>query len=74
MARDADAEWAMYRVGAAIIGGVAFLGSWGYAVARYGWFLGLGLGWLPAAVIGAVVGLLWPLVALAALVLFLYLT
>ena len=30
-----------------------FLGCWIYAIAEYGWFLGLGLGWVPAFFIAA---------------------
>lgn len=45
-----------------------FLGAWGYCVAEYGFLFGFGLGWLPAAILAAIVGLgvrfLWPLLAL----------
>lgn len=54
-----------YQVGAWITGVIAFLAAWLYAVTAYGWFLGLGLGWIPAAFIGVVAGFLWPLIALA---------
>jgi hypothetical protein len=50
---------------------VTFLASWGYAIAEYGWFLGLGIGWFPAGVIALfaalLLGLLWPIVLLLAL-------
>jgi hypothetical protein len=61
-----------YENGFWIVGVIAFLASWIYAVAQYGFFLGVGLGWLPAAAIGFIAGLLWPLVVLVvgALVLF----
>ena len=62
-----------YGTGVAIVGclvgGVTFLGCWAYAIATYGWFLGLAFGWIPAAIIayivGSIAGLLWPLVLLA---------
>lgn len=40
-----------------------FLVGWGYAIAQYGFFLGVGLGWVPAALIAAIAGFLWPLLA-----------
>jgi hypothetical protein len=36
------------------IGIAVFLMGWAYAVAAYGFFLGLGLGWLPAAFLGVI--------------------
>jgi len=58
-----------------IVGGLAFLGTWIYAIVTYGFFFGVGLGWIPALGIGVVAGALWPLIALAILgiiVLFFY--
>lgn len=54
-----------YMKGVWTVGGVVFLGGWAYAVSAYGFFLGLGLGWVPALVLGALAGFLWPLVLLA---------
>lgn len=54
-----------YETGAKIIGTITFLVSWGYAVVTYGFFLGVGLGWIPSLVIAMVAALLWPLVAFA---------
>ena len=34
---------------------VAFFGIGGYAIATYGWFLGLGLGWIPALCIAILI-------------------
>lgn len=65
----------VYRVGAWITGTLAFLISWIYAVVSYGFFLGVGLGWIPSLVIAVVTGLLWPVVAvvgLAVLIFILY--
>lgn len=58
-----------YFTGALITGAIAFIASWIYAIATYGIFLGVGLGWIPSLVIGAVAGLLWPLIVLALLLL-----
>ena len=53
-----------YERGAVIVWPLAFLGSSIYAIAEYGWFWGLGLGWLPSIFIALIVALLWPLLAL----------
>ena len=51
----------------------AFFGCWALAVWKFGWWLGLPLGWMPALVVAGIVGyaagLLWPLVVIAAPVL-----
>jgi hypothetical protein len=54
-------EGVVYKIGFAILGTITFFCLWTYAVATYGWFLGLGLGWIPAFFIAALVGSLWPL-------------
>lgn len=60
-AADTELETAVgFGVIAALI---TFLGAWGYCAVTYGFLLGFGLGWLPAAIAaaiaGAVVALLW---------------
>jgi hypothetical protein len=52
-----------YFIGAYIVGLIAFVSSWIYAVATYGWFLGLGLGWIPSIFVAILIGLGWPLIA-----------
>lgn len=52
-----------YGVGAFITGLIAFVWIWIYCSLTYG-FLGFALGWMPAMILGWVLGLLWPLVAL----------
>jgi hypothetical protein len=46
-----------------IAGILTFFGCWIYCIAAYGFFLGVGLGWLPSGIIAAIVGfavmLLW---------------
>jgi hypothetical protein len=51
-----------------IITVLTFLGCWAYAIALWGWFIGGGLGWIPAFVIAGIVALLFPLAALLAFV------
>lgn len=52
-----------YSAGVALVGIPTFFGCWAYAVYEYGWFLGLGLGWLPSIFIALAAGFLWPLLA-----------
>ena len=48
---------------------LVFLGSWAYCISEYGYLLGVGLGWLPSAIVASVVAL-WPasLIAVAVIV------
>lgn len=46
-----------------IVSALTFLSCWGYAIALWGWFIGIGLGWIPALVIATIVALLFPLAA-----------
>lgn len=48
-----------------VVGLVTFIGCWIYAVFTYGWFLGVGLGWLPSIVIAIIAAYLWPLLLVA---------
>ena len=49
-----------------IVGVVTFIGSWWYCAANFGFLLGFGLGWLPAAIAaviaGALTAVLWGVV------------
>ena len=51
-----------------IVGLIAFVIFWIYAIANYGWFLGIGLGWLPAMFLAIIAAYLWPLIVLAMLI------
>jgi hypothetical protein len=53
-----------YLVGTWITGVIAFIVIWIYALASWGFLLGLMFGWIPALIGGAIIGLLWPLVVL----------
>ncbi len=52
---------------------VTFLGCWTLAIWKFGWWLGLPLGWMPALIVagiaGYVAGLLWPLLVISVLAL-----
>lgn len=54
---------AVYEVGAQITWAVVFLAAWLYCIVNYGFLLGFGLGWLPAAILATILSFLWPLVA-----------
>jgi hypothetical protein len=71
--RAAMADEVLYhRIGTAVavLGGLAALaGVWVYCATSYGLLLGLGLGWVPGTIVGAVAALVlrfaWPLGAVA---------
>ena len=54
-----------YAIGYSITAFIIFIACWIYAIAAYGWFLGIAFGWIPSLIIAAIVGALWPLLALA---------
>ncbi len=54
-----------YMVGVWIVGVLSFAGIWLYALASWGFLLGLMFGWIPAAIGGVILGFLWPLVVIA---------
>ena len=54
------------------VGISVFFGSWGYAIKTYGWFLGLGLGWIPSFFLGILAGMFWPAALLIILGLLLF--
>jgi hypothetical protein len=55
----------IYAGGGIVIGGLTFIVSWVYCIATYGFLLGFGLGWIPSAMLAAILGTLWPLVVIA---------
>ena len=50
--------WKIGSVLGVLVGGLTFLGCWLYAIQSWGWFLGIAFGWIPAAIIAVIVGLL----------------
>ncbi len=54
-----------YMVGVWIVGALSFIGIWIYALASWGFLIGLMFGWIPALIGGVILGYLWPLVILA---------
>jgi hypothetical protein len=56
-------EWeGWYSVGYYISFILIFLGCWIYCIATYGFLLGVGLGWLPSAIVAGIVSFFWPLI------------
>lgn len=58
--------WEWYKLVSLVIGILGFFGTWFYFIAENG-SSGLLIGWLPAAISGLLIGLLWPLWILAVL-------
>lgn len=54
----------IYRQGFLLTAVLVFLGSWGYCVLNYGFLIGVGLGWIPAAITALVIAAIWPFVLL----------
>jgi len=52
---------AFYYLGALVVGGLVFVGAWIYCIATYGFLFGVGLGWLPSAIVAVIAGFTWPL-------------
>jgi CheY-like chemotaxis protein len=63
-----DSVSTVYLVGAWITGVVTFIGCWIYAIGSYGFLLGVGLGWLPSAIVAVIAAYLWPLLLLVVIV------
>lgn len=62
-----------YLVGAWITGVIVFIGVWIYAIASWGFLIGVAVGWFPAGIAGVIAGLLWPLIALGIIAIILFL-
>ena len=54
-----------YMIGVWITGVISFIIIWLYALASWGFLIGLMAGWIPALIVGVILGFLWPLVLLA---------
>jgi hypothetical protein len=67
LSKSDDNYW-HYQGPALITGVLSFLALWAYAVDTYGWFLGGGLGWIPALFLAVLLGLLWPLLLLGLII------
>lgn len=55
----------IYIIGRIITGVILFIGIWIYAFAKWGFLIGLAIGWLPAIIGAFLLSFLWPLFALA---------
>ena len=56
-----------FRLTFALTAFTVFIGSWIYCILTYDYLLGVGFGWVPSIIVGAlagfIAGLLWPLLA-----------
>lgn len=62
----------IYKVGFWITWTITFIASWIYCISTYGYLLGVGLGWLPSLIVATVAAFVWPLIALVAIAIFVY--
>lgn len=53
-------EFPWYSVGFWITSFVAFVSTWIYCIAAYGFLIGVGLGWLPSFIVAIIAGAAWP--------------
>jgi hypothetical protein len=60
-----------YLGGCVVFGLILFLGAWIYCIAAYGFLIGVILGWIAASIFALVLCWFWPLVAIAAIWIFL---
>ena len=63
-----EARASFYVAGAVIVGSITFVACWIYCIVTYGFLLGVGLGWLPSMITAFILGAVWPLVVVAAIV------
>lgn len=54
----------IYKIGYVITAFIVFVGTWIWCISEYGFLFGVGLGWLPSAIVAFLAGLLWPLIAI----------
>ena len=59
----------VYKVGAGITWFLIFIGAWIYCIAEYGFLLGVGLGWLAAAITASILCWFWPIYIIGAAIL-----
>lgn len=57
-----ESDW-YFGIGV-LTGIVTFLGVWVYAITKWGFLIGITLGWIPAAISAVLAGFLWPLAGL----------
>ena len=65
---DTTSEKNWYWIGFFITSVITFIICWIYAIASWGFLLGVGLGWIPSLFIAIIAGFIWPLIALVLVV------
>lgn len=67
--RNHSVDWdTFYLIGGFVAGPIAFIACWIYAIASWGFLLGVGLGWIPSLFIAVIARFIWPLLALVLVV------
>lgn len=62
--------WLAMPIISLIVGPLTFIVGWIYAISEFGFFLGVGIGWIPALFIGYFVAILTKLIFLAIVIIF----
>lgn len=65
---DTTSEKNYYKIGFWITAVITFIVCWIYAIASWGFLLGVGLGWIPSLFIAVIAGFIWPLLVLVLLI------
>ena len=52
-----------YPIGGFITGALVFIGVWIYALASWGFLVGMTIGWIPALISAVIAGFIWPVLA-----------
>lgn len=61
-----------YERGVQVFSVPTFIGCWIYCAVHYGFLFGVGLGWLPSLIVAGIVGVTWPIIVIAAIVVWLW--
>jgi len=61
----------IYRIVGYVAGFLAFIVAWSLCAFKFS-FVGFLAGWMPALIVGAIVAVIWPVVAIAGLIIGLY--
>ncbi len=54
------------------MGAVVFIATWIYCIAEYGFLFGVGLGWLPAFILGILAFWIWPVFIIGGIIFLIY--
>lgn len=61
-----------YEIGAIFVFWISFVGYWIYCISKYGFLVGVGLGWFPSAIAAGITALVWPVLAFVLAIIFMF--